>query len=268
MRLSRSFFFIFLLMLASPALAGGIFNINYIDPNNLSGAIPQNLANEAIKMFGIYSAHRPYSGATSLGHVNSLDFLIEASLVKLGPGLIDALKADGIAGAPIAVPAVPMAKIQIRKALGERADFGISGLYYRGQSVIGGDLKIVLQDAEEGVSIALRFGLTYAEVPYAYIKNCTTYSPELLISQRMSFAEPYLGIGGRYVTGTVLVPFKGSPPFFPDFSVEKSGHGATGYAFTGVYFRILGAQGLRLGIEGSYDLSGFDTMGAVVGLGF
>lgn len=268
MRLSRSLFFLYLLWIAPPSFAAGIFNINYIDPNNLSGAIPQNLANEMVKMFGIYAAHRPYSGATSIGHVNSLDFVIETSLVKLGSGLIDALKADGIAGSPIAVPAVPMAKIQIRKALGERADFGISGLYYRKQSVIGGDLKIVLQDAEEGVSVALRLGFTYSEVPYAYIKNCSTYSPEVVISQRMSFAEPYLGIGGRYITGTILVPFQGSPPFFPNFSVEKSGHGATGYAFTGVFFRILGAQGLRLGIEGSYDLSGFDTMGAVVGFGF
>jgi hypothetical protein len=268
MRLKRVLLFIFGLAFAQNASAAALLDINYINPNDLAGVVPQNVANEAIKMFGIYTAHRPYTGATSIGHSNTLDFLVEATLVKLGPGLIDALKEDGIAGTPPAVPAIPMAKLAIRKAFGERVDIGVSGLFYRAQMTLGGDLKIVLHDAEEGPSYAFRLGYTYASVPYAYVKTCTTISPEFVMSQRLYFAEPYLGIGGRYIQGTISVPFQGAPPVIPDFTVEKSGHGTTAYAFTGVFFRILGAQGLRLGIEGTFDMSGFSTMGGIFGIGF
>ena len=248
--------------------ANGIFDINFLDPAALAGAVPQNITDEAVKMFGIYTAHHPYSGAVSIIRSNTFDLVVEATLVKIGPGLIDALNANGIPGTPPAAPAVPMAKLAIRKALSPGADIGISGLGFRGQFILGGDLKIVLHEAEEGPSFALRLGYTYSKVPYAYVKTCSTFSPEIVMSQPLYFAEPYLGIGGRYIRGTLSVPFQGSPPLFPDFTVEKSGGGITGYAFTGVFFRVLGAQGLRLGIEGSFDLSGYHTMGGVFGLGF
>jgi hypothetical protein len=265
---SRLFLSLFLLFIQiQSAQAAGILNFNYIDPNNLGSAVPQNVANEAIKMFGIYTAHRPYSGATSIGKYGSFDFLVEGTLVKLGPGLINALNQDGIAGTPPAIPAVPIAKISIRKSFGDRVDFGVSGLYYRAQLLVGGDLKIVLHDAEEGPSFAFRLGYTYAEVPYAYIKNCSTLSPELVMSQSLGFAEPYIGIGGRYIEGTISVPFQGVAPLFPDFTVEKSGHAETAYAFTGVFFRIF-SPGLRLGMEGTFDVSGYSTIGGVFGIGF
>ena len=250
------------------AFAAGILDINYIDPNNLAGVIPQNVANQAIKLFGIYTAHRSYTGATSIGQSNSLDILVEASLVKLGPGLVDALNQDGIAGTPPAIPAVPMAKVQLRKSLGERMDLGFSGLFYRGQEILGGDLKIVLHDSEEGPAVALRLGYTYASVPYAYVKNCSTISPELVLSQRLYFAEPYIGIGGRYIQGTLEIPFQGIPPLIPNFTIDKSGSGVTAYAFTGIFFRVLPMAGLRIGIEGTFDISGYSSIGSVVGIGF
>ncbi len=254
---------------ASPANAApGLLDLNLLDPAALAGAVPQNVTDEAIKMFGIYTAHHPYTGATSIIHSNTFDLVLEASLVKIGPGLIDALNANGIPGTPPAAPAVPMAKLMLRKALSDRLDIGISGLGFRGQFILGGDLKIVLHHPEEGPSYALRLGYTYAKVPYAYVKTSSTISPEFVMSQPLYFAEPYLGFGARYIRGTLSVPFQGVAPFIPDFTVEKSGSGITGYAFTGVYFRLLGAQGLRLGIEGSFDLSGYHTLGGVFGLGF
>jgi hypothetical protein len=269
MRLKRGLLFFTAFFLAQSASAAGLLDINYLNPSDLSGTIPQNVANEAIKLFGIYTVHRPYTGATSIGHSNTLDILVEATLVKLGPGLVEALQEDGIAGTPPAIPAVPMAKISLRKAFGENVDLGFSGLYYRGGEILGGDLKIVLHDAEEGPSFAIRLGYTYADIPYAYFKRVSTFSPELVMSRRLYFAEPYLGMGGRYITGTVSIPFEGIPIVHPaDFIVEKQGSGITAYAFTGVFFRILGAQGLRIGIEGTFDISGYSTMGLVFGIGF
>jgi hypothetical protein len=250
------------------AHADGLLNINYIDPNNLGGIVPQNIANEAIKMFGIYTVHRPYSGATSILESNTLDVDVEATMVKIGDGLVNALKADGLASAnTTGVPtAVPMAKLNIRKGFSDWFDIGLSGLTYGGQKIFGGDLKFVFSNPEEGLSWALRLGYTYASVPYAYVTTCSTFSPELVASRRLDFAEPYFGIGGRYISGTLSVPFH--PPVGNDFTVTKSGSGETGYAFTGVYFRILGPQGLRLGIEGSFDISGYHTVGGIFGLGF
>jgi hypothetical protein len=256
------------------AHAQGILGINYLDPNTLSGAVPQNVANQAIKMFGIYTAHRPYSGATSIIESNTFDLDVEATLVKIGDGLVNELKADGLASANTSnvPPAVPMAKINLRKGFTDWFDLGLSGLYYRGQEIIGGDLKFVLYNPEEGLAWALRLGYTYASVPYAYVTSCSTISPELVVSRRLYFSEPYFGIGGRYITGTISVPFNTGSinvPSVPNsFNVTKSGSGVTGYAFTGVYFRLLGPQGLRLGIEGTFDLSGYHTIGGIFGFGF
>ena len=259
------------LVLYSPVALAGDLNINFLDPSQfLNQKLPQNITDQTIKMFSIYTVHRPYSGATSMADTNSLDILVEGTLVKIGDGLITALNQNGIPAPSIEAPAIPMAKVSIRKAINQRADLGLSGLIIRGQTIIGGDVKIVIHDAEEGPSYALRLGYTYMNVPYAYVHDCSTISPELVMSQKLYFAEPYLGIGGRYMHGrldisqTVNVPILGPQTV----NVEGSGGGTTGYAFTGVYFRIFGAQGLRLGVEGTFDFSGFSTVGAVVGLGF
>ena len=260
-----------LLLFPISALANGVFDINLLDPSQfLNQKLPQNVSNEAVKMFGIYTAERPYSGATSMADYNSMDLLVEATLVKIGDGVLNALAASGIPKPQIEAPAVPMAAIKIRKAINDRSDIGISTIFYKGQTIVGGDVKIVLHEAEEGPSYALRLGYTYADVPYAFIHDCSTISPELVMSQKLYFAEPYLGIGGRYITGrlvmseTVDVPGLGPETV----NVTGNGHGTTAYAFTGVYFRIFGAQGLRLGVEGTFDISGYSSVGGVFGLGF
>ena len=48
----------------------------------------------------------------------------------------------------------------------------------------------------------------------------------------------------------------------------STGAAGSGYAFTGVKFRIPGQTGLRLGIEGSFDFAGYHTMGTFIGVGF
>ncbi len=260
-----------LCLLLFPLQAGAILNISFLDPSQfLNQKLPQNVSNEAVKMFAIYTVHRPYTGATSMVDYNSMDVLVEATLVKIGDGVLNALAANGITPPQIEAPAVPIGALKIRKAINERSDLGISVLSYQGQIIVGGDVKVVLHKAEEGPSFAIRLGYTYANVPYAFLHDISTISPELVMSQKLYFAEPYLGIGGRYMHGriamseTVNVPILGPETV----NVTGTGSGTTGYAFTGVYFRIFGAQGLRLGVEGTFDLSGYSTVGGVFGLGF
>lgn len=220
-------------------------------------------------MFGIYTAHRSYTGANSIADSNGLDIRVEATMVKIGDGLLGALESNGIAAPAFDAPAIPMAKVNLRKSLGDRTDIGFSGLAFRGQSIYGGDINITVWKPEEGPSFSFRLGYTYVKLPYAYIDSLSTISPEIVASQRLSFAESYIGIGGRYMTGTMKATIQvGVPPFSLSQDLTKSGSAMTAYAFTGVYFRILGAQGLRVGMEGSYDISGFPTLGTVIGFGF
>ena len=260
---------LFFVLFSEAHATAGVLNFNLIDPNQLGNAIPQSIADEAIRLFGSYTAHRPYSGATSIGRSNTLDMGFETSLVKIGNGLINALNANSIPASTLEAPAIPMVKLSLRKALGDRVDVGLSGLSYKGNSIYGGDLKIVLYTPEEGPSYALRFAYTRIVLPYAYIEKCSTYSPEFVVSQPLYFAESYIGAGARYFTGTMKATVtKTIGPASVTTDLVKDGTSSSEYLFTGVNFKILGAQGLRLGIEGSFDFSGYHSMGMIFGLGF
>lgn len=259
-----------LLSASTAARADGIFDFNLIDPANLNGALPQGVADEAIRMVGIYTAHRPYTGATPITRYNGVDFNIEATLVKIGPGLVNALRDAGATSlAPDAAPALPVAKLNLRKGIGPNSDIGLSGLVLYGQTIVGGDIRWLVSEPEEGLNWAIRLGYTYADIPtYAYVRSCNTIAPEVVVSRPLEFAEPYVGVGGRYMWGTVDIPFEGAPPLVPDFNITKKGKASDLYVFTGVYFHIIGPQGLRLGVEGAWDLSGYHTIGTVFGVGF
>ncbi len=248
--------------------AAGILDFNLLDPTLIQSFIPQNVADESIKLFSAYTAHRPLSGATSIARVNGFDLGVEASLVKLGDGLFQVLEAANLlqSGAN-RIPAAPFARLHLRKGLSEKVDFALSGLGYKTNLLIGGDLKITLHDSGEGPAVGMRLLYTYARVPIAYIKNISSYGFELVTSRPLSFAEPYIGVGGRISNGTLEVPYNPIPPLSGG-TIRVSGKATSFYTFTGVYFRILGAQGLRLGMEGAYEKSGFHTLSTFFGLGF
>jgi len=246
-------------------------NLNILNPTDLGGALPDNVASAAIKTFGIYLAHRPYQGAKSIFDENGLDINFEVTLIHIGSGLADAMAANGMNSSNASsMPALPMAKIHIRKAISKTMDMGISGLYYDGQQSIGGDLKIVLNDPEdaEGVTSAIRLGYTYASASAIYLKDVHVYSPEFVVSRKLDTTEPYLGVGARYIVGTIAVPFFLPPLPQPHFTIEKSGSGFTGFAFVGVQFKIFGPKGLIFGMEGAYDMSGFSSLGTLIGVAF
>jgi hypothetical protein len=257
------------LLTCSCVEAAGFPGAELLDPNQLGSAIPQAVANEAMLLVGSYAAHRPYSGAVSIQQSNFLDFGIETTLVKMGDGLPSALQANGISAPTTSLPSLPMIKAHLRKGLSPVTDFGISALTYRQQSVYGADLKTTLIAPEEGPSLAIRLLYTWISLPLLYIERCTVIAPELVVSQPLSFAESWIGIGGRWVSGTMKATVSttvGAQTISTD--LRKTGSQASGYAFTGVRFRIPGATGLRLGIEGSFDLAGYSTLGTFIGAGF
>lgn len=253
------------LFLLQPAQAA--FNPSLFDPDNLNGVLPDDVAREAAKALGIYFAHRPYQGAVSIYDNNALDFGIEVSLIKIGDGVSKALAANDMASSTDSSSvALPNAKIHIRKALSQTLDMGFSGFFYQGQYCYGLDFKIELSNPPEGLNTAIRLGYSYASAPALYLDSVKVISPEFVASRQIEAAETYIGTGIRYITGTIAVPFD-VPPADP-FTATKSGSGFTAYAFTGVKFQILGPKGFRLGMEGTYDISGFSSLGTFFGIGF
>lgn len=242
------------------------FDIGILDPSLLGAAIPQNVADESIRMVGNYAAHRPFQGATPISRYNTLDLNLEVSLVKIGPGLIRALQsANATSLTSTDYRSIPLFKINARKSLNERTDLGVSGISYAGQLVVGGDIRFLLVDAEEGPALGLRIGYNYINLPaVAYVRSHNTIQPELVVSRPLDFAEPYLGLGARYMWGTLTFPLDSPIPA----TITKKGTAFDAYAFTGVYFHLIGPQGLRMGIEGSYHGSGYHTLGTCFGIGF
>ena len=243
------------------------YNPSILDPDQLSGHIPQDVADAVIKAMGIYFVHRPYSGATSMFNRNGLDLRIEATMMKMGDGVNNALKANNLATNTASYSAaLPMLKLNLRKALSPSSDLGLSSIFFMGQYAVGGDFKFELSNPEEGISTALRLGYSHAAAVDLYLYSVDVISPELVASRRLTFAEPYIGIGGRYIWGELEIPFNIPPA--GQFLANKKGGGYTGYLFTGVNFEILGQKGLRLGMEGSFDFSGYSTIGTTFGIAF
>lgn len=263
--MSKAFLrFLILISTLVSGLAHAGFGPSILDPSLLSNQLPDDVATEAAKTFGVYFAHRPYQGAATIQEENSTEFKIETTMVKIGDGLFTALEKYGASGSIQDMPAIPSLKFHIRKPITQGFDIGASGLFVGGQYVAGADLKIVLFHPEEGLTGALRLGATYATAKKFYLERISVFSPEFVVSRKFDFVEPYLGIGGRYIWGKVSVTFDVSPA--PPLTIAKNGSGSTGYAFTGVNF-ILGSKGLRLALEGTYDISGFSSIGTVIGFG-
>jgi hypothetical protein len=156
-------------------------------------------------------------------------------------------------------------------------DVGGSVFWLTGNKVLGADAKVMVLQAEEGPSMALRFCYTYTDLTLESVNVSTkTFAPQLLISRRMEFADPYLGLGLMYVRGTIdagvsqtakdLAAANGVP--LPEgAAVHTTGNAYGGLAFGGISLRVP-RSGLRLTIEMAYSTSGTTSLGTKVGFNF
>ena len=254
--------------------AGFSFGGFSFDPNSL---VSDDVIKQVVTTFGFGGQHRPYEPATPLGIAVGLDFSLEVTLFKVPDSFFDALAAAGLPFPGSALPALPVAKLHLHKGFGDWVDIGGSAFYLTGYKIFGGDVKIALNQAEEGPSYAFRFCYTYLDIVTNGINISTkTLAPQLLASRRMDFADPYLGVAFEYTTGavdaTVTVPTDLTGPVpagltIPPVSLHKESNAYGGYLFGGVSLRIP-RSGLRITVEGAYDTAGVSTMGTKVGFTF
>lgn len=263
-----------LLLAPSRARADVGFGGFGFDPNTLvSDAVVKSLVN--FVAFG--TQDRPYEPATPLGLAVGLDFSIEATLFKIPDDFFQALSSVGIPFPGSPIPSLPIAKLHLHKGLSDFFDIGGSFFYLSGSKILGVDGKIVLIQGEEGPTYAFRFCYTYSDISFNGINASTkTFSPQLLMSRQMDFADPYIGVAGEYALGavdaSVTVPpdISGSIPpgvTIPPVSLHKTATAYGAFAFGGVSLRVP-RSGLRLTVEGSYNTAGTSSMGAKVGFTF
>jgi hypothetical protein len=226
---------------------------------NIPVLISSSVANEVIRDIGAITDERPFEGATPLGVTIGLDATVSLEVIQIPVTFWTALATAGYIGGTY--PFMPLPKINLHKGLGA-VDIGGSYLGYLSYSAWGAYLKVAVAGIDEGPTCALR--LSYAHGSFDYI-NTTTWTPQILVSRKIDFADPYLGVGYQFVSGslsgsqtqgniTLTVP-------------NTPGSGGSFIAFTGIIFRPPHV-GLKISVEGSYSVIGANSMGAEVGFSF
>jgi hypothetical protein len=252
---------------AFAALGGLPFDL---DPGSL---VSDDVIHQVVRMVGLGMDHRAYEGATplSLNSQAGFDVGLEATLVKVPDTLFTALESSGFAGGASPVPSLPVGKLNLHKGMGDFVDVGGSFFYLSRIKVFGGDIKVNVFRSDEGPTFAFRFSYTYADMKVTEINISTkTFTPQLLLSKRMDFAEPYLGVGAQYTTGVVDAVIPSPVPLPPGVeipAVKKTGKAYGGLVFGGVSLRMPHA-GLRITIEGAYASAGTSALGTKVGFSF
>lgn len=226
----------------------------YQDPTVLIG---HSIPNALVKTVGLLTDHRPYSPATGLPPNPGIEFGLEITAVRV-PGDLSAALEE--VGAKLETPPlIPLPRLMVRKSFGSRAELGLSAIKYKIFRAYGGDFKIVIFDPEdgEGVTWAARVNASWANLGLVYVQTTT---PQVLISRRMDFADPYIGVGYQMMSGEIKLDYMG-------IKLKSEGNAKAFMSFMGVKFRS-DLTKLYLALEGSYNSGGGHTLGTSFGLSF
>jgi len=254
---------------------------------NLNNFIPQSTTDGVIKLIGLGTDHRSYESASPLGTNIGLDLGAEVTLAKIPEdfekGLDDLITSINLATGNTEtksgstalgnIPAIPVPRLHLHKGIGQSAGLGLSYIRYKDYRIIGGEIKVVVAQPEEGLtwSARLSYSNTRFNIPldkYKILIKTQTITPQILASKRIDFADPYIGVGYQISSGNldITVPFT-----YQGYTFQLDGKSkakASGLiAFTGLAFRA-DVIGLALVLEGSYSSAGVHTLGTKVGFSF
>jgi hypothetical protein len=230
-----------------------------LDPSGLSNfqaILEPSVSKALITTIGVLGAPYAYSGASPLGTSVGLDASVSVTTLKLPQAFITALATLGASTESMKNTVIPVPVLQVHKGLGPRVDLGIYYFSFDKFTFYGGDVKVALLVPEEGPGMAFRFGYG---VTVLNIVTTKTIAPELILSRKLDFAEPYLGVGGQFVSGTI------TSDGVPGLPISSSGIAAR--SFLGLALKF-GESGLMVTLEGGYSTYGAHQLGAKVGLNF
>lgn len=242
--------------------------------SNISAFLSTEVASVVVKVFGLVFDHRSYEPATPLGTKIGLDLGVEVDLVQIPSDLTSNLSNQGINMGTI--PVLPSLKeLNFHKGMSDSVDFGGSILSFQGYFVWALELKIALSVPEEGPSWAIRLSRNSTHIPVGNTSvlgtdlgvavDTVTWTPELVMSKKLDFADPYLAVGYQYATGAINVT--SSAGTLPGGLNSISGSGGGFLALIGLSLKPPNV-GLRLTLEGAYSSAGFNSLGTKVGFSF
>ncbi|MBC7693651.1 MAG: hypothetical protein H7222_17935 [Methylotenera sp.] len=230
----------------------------YPDPNAL---IDPKFVAAIVKTIGLGTDHRSYEPATALGSysVIGLDFGVDITAAKLPKEFNDAIKLAGVKNFTLQV--LPIPRLHLHKSIGKWLGVGVSYIGYQNYKIYGGDAKVTFFEPEEGPTFAFRLAYSTSRIGFVQTK---TWNPQLVMSRRLVFADPYLGIGYQTSTGKIQIPIS-----YGGYAAEinAAGSARSFIAYSGIQF-TLPTIGLQLTLEGDYSAAGIHTLGTKVGFSF
>lgn len=252
--------------------------------------LPDAAQKSIVKTFGYLMSDRPYQGAESISKdsVIGFDFGVEATLVHTASDFKSSVSGSALGSSTVsALPALPIVKLHLDKSFGPKWDFGITGLYYPGVLSLGVHVKRLIYEPEEGPVYSFRFIYSYANVDLrklgaptipissngstlgkaSLLLKSRVWSPQLLASKRLDFAEPYLGVGVAFLSGQIDIPVKLDVLESTQTLSTSPVSAVNPMALMGISFRVPGIF-LHLVVEGSYSQLGMHTLGLMLGFGF
>jgi len=212
-----------------------------------------------VQTVGLITQHRPYEPATPLGLLLGLDASVEVTMVQFPTEFKSTIKAAGLTSIDNLPPAVPIPKLHIHKGVLPMVDLGASAFRYQSYTIYGGDLKVGVYVPEEGPTFAVRLCYTQSKLGYVTTK---TWTPQMIMSRQLSFADPYVGIGGQFVSGEIKIT---QDILGYTLTLKKESHASSADAFLGVAFKF-GPLPLRIVLEGAYNTAKVNTMGVKFGV--
>ncbi|MCM0605406.1 MAG: hypothetical protein KA715_04900 [Xanthomonadaceae bacterium] len=237
--------------------------------NQINTPTAQTAIRALITITSLSSDHRAYQPASPLGTSVGIDMGLELTAISIPQNLITDISNAVGSTSLSTLPAVPVPKLHLHKGLG-MLDVGVSYLGflprpYQVYQIWGGDAKLTIINPDQGLIWALRLNYTYSS--FDLIKT-STWTPQVLASIKLDFAEPYAGIGYQIATGTisgtlsqtVLVVTVSAP-------ISASGIASAFQGFGGVGFK-LGPSGIKLSLEMAYNTTKMNHLGAKLSLCF
>jgi hypothetical protein len=253
----------------APQCANAGFSLSPTSFSNPSALIQSSVVTPIVRTIGFAADHRAYEGATGLGNAAGIDLSVQATAVKLPPSFRDALSTAGLDNLPL--PIVPLPRLIAHKGIGSRFDVGMSWIIFKEIKILGFDAKAVVYQPDEGPTWAIRLNYTDAKIDFSDSGaslgvHTRTMKPEILVSQKLDFFEPYLGVGYQLVNGSLTVNLPLPSPL-PSINETVSARGGGGLAFVGLGLKVPGIA-LRLLIDGEYSTVGAHALGAKFGFNF
>jgi hypothetical protein len=243
--------------------------------SDVTSLLNEQFAKPFVTTFGLVFDHRAYEPATPLGTKIGVDLGVEVTLVQLPTSMRDSFAAQGLDFSSLTF--LPSAKIlNFHKGWTDSVDLGTSIFWFQQYRIWSVEMKVVVFNPEEGLTWAVRLSRTALSIPIGSIDffgqsasfgiATTTWTPQLVVSRKLNFADPYIAVGYQYATGGINI--EGADEIRQILGIEPVS--ATG----GGMIAVLGLSltppnvGLRLTLEGAYSTAGFNSLGTKIGFSF